>query len=75
MAGSKRPRDPNQAAKLLIDIVSGEVGDSLSAAKKATTRKGRPGGLKGGEARAKSLTALQRREIAKVAAEARWKRR
>lgn len=34
---------------------------------------GRLGGLKGGKARAKSLTATQRAEIAKKAAVARWK--
>ena len=34
---------------------------------------GRLGGLKGGKARAKSLTAKQRKEIAKLAAKARWK--
>jgi hypothetical protein len=33
--GPKRPRDPNQAAKQLIDIITGEVEDTLSAAKAA----------------------------------------
>lgn len=33
---------------------------------------GRLGGLKGGHARAESLTPEQRKEIAKKAAEARW---
>jgi hypothetical protein len=33
---------------------------------------GRLGGLKGGQARAESLTPEQRKEIAKKAAEARW---
>ena len=36
---------------------------------------GRLGGLKGGQARAESLTPEQRKEIAKKAAEARWGRR
>ena len=35
---------------------------------------GRLGGLRGGPARAKSLTARRRREIARKAANARWKR-
>lgn len=35
---------------------------------------GRLGGKKGGKARAEKLTAEQRREIAKKAAEARWKK-
>lgn len=35
---------------------------------------GRKGGLKGGKARAKKLTPEQRSEIAKIAANARWKK-
>jgi hypothetical protein len=35
---------------------------------------GRLGGLKGGKARAKKLTAQERREIARNAASARWKK-
>ena len=36
---------------------------------------GRLGGKKGGKARAEKLTAEQRREIAKKAAEARWRKK
>lgn len=36
---------------------------------------GRLGGLKGGPARARTLTAARRRDIARAAAHARWKRR
>jgi len=36
---------------------------------------GRKGGLKGGKARAEKLTPEQRREIAKVAANARWRKK
>jgi hypothetical protein len=36
---------------------------------------GRLGGLKGGPARARTLTAARRREIARAAALARWKKR
>ena len=39
----------------------------------AAVRAGRLGGLKGGKARAKSLTPRKRRAIAKKAAKARWK--
>ena len=35
--------------------------------------RGRQGGLKGGEARAKKLTAKRRKQIAKKAAKSRWK--
>lgn len=69
--GPKRPRDPNQMAKQLIDIVSGEVEDALSAAKKSPDRH-RAGGLKGGAARAKKLTPESRAEIAQKAARSRW---
>lgn len=41
----------------------------------AAVELGRRGGLKGGRARAIKLSAERRREIAKGAAEARWKKR
>lgn len=66
----KRPRDPNQLAKLISDIATSEVEE-----KRFSVAEGqRKGGLKGGKARAESLTPEQRKEIAKLAAEARWKR-
>ena len=70
----KRPRDPNQLAKLIVDIATGEAEDTASEAKRATKRKGRAGGLKGGKSRAQRLTPQQRQEIAKLAARARWKK-
>ncbi len=30
---AKRPRDPNQLAKLMLDIVTGEAEDAISAEK------------------------------------------
>jgi hypothetical protein len=71
MAKPKRPRDPNQLAKLIVDISTGEASDQES--KRATA--GRIGGLKGGAARAKRLTPEQKADIARLAAEARWKKR
>ena len=70
----KRPRDPNQLAKLIVDIAIGEVEDTVSDSKKQAKRKGRAGGLKGGKSRAHRLTAEQRQDIAKLAARARWKK-
>jgi hypothetical protein len=70
----KRPRDPNQLAKQIVDIVTGEVEDTVSDTKKTAKRKGRSGGLKGGKARAQNLTPEQRQDIAKLAARARWKK-
>lgn len=71
---AKRPRDLNQLAKLVVDIASGDVEDTVSQQMRSSEGvKGRPGGLKGGKARAKALTEEKRREIAKKAAETRWK--
>lgn len=67
----KRPRDPSQLAKLIVDIATGEVENVKPMAPKAGQRKG---GLKGGKARARKLSAAKRRVIAKKAAAARWKR-
>lgn len=69
---AKRPRDPNQLAKLIVDIATGQAEDTVSESKKHPPV-GRAGGLKGGQARAKSLSADQRRKIAVKAAQARWK--
>lgn len=71
----KRPRDPFQLAKLIGDISTGQVDDIDPGAGKdpAAIKRGQLGGLIGGKARASSLSAEQRREIAKKAAAARWK--
>jgi hypothetical protein len=68
----KRPRDPNQLAKLVVDIATGEAADPLSAAKRNPQLHGRAGGFKGGAARAVKLSSEQRRFIAVKAADARW---
>lgn len=73
----KRPRDPAQLAKLMIDIASGEVEDREPTPEEqgkdpAAVALGRKGGLKGGKARADSLSPKQRSEIAQKAAKARW---
>jgi len=76
----KRPRDPAQLAKLIVDIATGEVEDRAEPkpgdADKdpAAVSLGRRGGLKGGNARAAKLTAEERREIARKAVNARWER-
>ncbi len=73
----KRPRDPNQLAKLIVDLASGQVVDQDQPPPDpnkdpAAVSLGRRGGLKGGAARAASLTPEQRSEIAKKAADKRW---
>lgn len=70
----KRPRDTNQLAKFIADVATGETELPKTDEGKdpAAVALGRKGGLKGGKARAASLTAEQRSEIAKKAASARW---
>ena len=71
---AKRPRDPNQLAKLIVDIAIGETKDIASESKRHPSKR-RSGGLKGGKARAKSLTKEKRSAIAQDAARARWNRK
>ena len=72
----KRPRDPNQLGKLVVDIATGAVDDTAADAGKdpAAVALGRKGGLKGGKARAAQMTSEERKESAKRAAAARWSR-
>lgn len=67
----KRPRDTNQLAKLIVDLATGEAHEDAPAVKAEGQRKG---GLKGGAARAQALSPEQRADLARVAAEARWKK-
>ena len=67
----KRPRDPNQLAKLMVDIASGEVEEAKET---ALTTRARKAGKAGGPARANALTDEQRSDIARTAAAARWKK-
>jgi hypothetical protein len=71
---AKRPRDPNQLAKHIVDIATGEAEDTVSEQKRNPSSHGRPGGLKGGKARAKLLSRKERAEIARLGATARWKK-
>lgn len=70
----KRPRDPNQLGKLIVDLATGEVTEPDPDAGKdpAAVALGRKGGLRGGKARAAKMTQQERSEAAKRAAEARW---
>ena len=69
--GQKRPADVIGNAVRVMQIATGEEHDDAVEPGKEYARKG---GLKGGKARAKKLTPQQRSEIAKLAAEARWKK-
>jgi hypothetical protein len=68
----KRPRDPNQLGKLIVDIATGEAEDTPDDKNPAAVELGRKGGLKGGKARAAKLTPKQRSDAARRAAAARW---
>jgi hypothetical protein len=77
--GEKRPRDPNQLAKLIVDIATGQVEDRKPMPEEqgktaAAVARGKAGGTKGGRARAMKLSPEQRAEIARVAAQTRWKK-
>jgi hypothetical protein len=65
--GEKRPADVIGAAILVGRIATGDAEDKPG---KAPNRA--KGGKGGGESRAKSMSAKRRKEIAKLAAKARW---
>jgi hypothetical protein len=71
--GRKPKADPVTAAH---DVLQHVIGLSEPPVEKnpAAVALGRLGGLKGGKARAEKLSARKRSEIAKKAAQARWKR-
>lgn len=74
----KRPRDANQLAKFIVDLSTGDAQEKIPPTPEergkdpAAVALGRKGGLKGGKARAEKLSAEQRSEIAKKAAQSRW---
>lgn len=80
---SKRPSDPNQLGKLIVDIATGALDDFVQhegtarpqppMKNPAAVALGRLGGVKGGKARAAKLSSAERHEIAVRAATARWK--
>ena len=78
MAKNKRPTDINEKAFSIVAIATGQIEDPVKPPtdeiKAAASALGRLGGLKGGKARAASLTPARRAEIAKKAAAKRWKK-
>ncbi len=76
-----RPRDPVQLGKLIGDILTGQVEDQAALPPVDPNKDpnavalGRKGGLKGGRARADSLSPDERKKIAQDAAKKRWDRR
>jgi hypothetical protein len=81
----KRPRDPNQLAKWIVDRSTGQIPeDSQKPEPPAVSREslsaymasiGRKGGQIGGKRRLKTMTKAQRQRVAAKAARTRWKRK
>lgn len=82
MIKKKLPADLNQRAKAIVDLATEEQQPAIEISPKeekptknpAAVALGRLGGLKGGKARAKKLTKEQRQDIARKAAQIRWKK-
>lgn len=74
--GRKAHPDLNELAAAIVAEATGEAPPEEPTPEKnqAAVELGRLGGLKGGKARAEKLTPEERSEIARRAAQARWKR-
>jgi len=72
MSKKQGPKDANETAFRILQEATGEVPKEDDGKDPAAVALGRKGGLKGGKARAASLTPEQRSEIAKKAAQKRW---
>jgi hypothetical protein len=73
----KQNEDINRIAKRIVAETTEdnkEPSKEKSNKNPAAVKLGRLGGLKGGKARAKKLSAKRRKEIAKKAAQTRWKK-
>ncbi len=67
------PKDTNKKAKSVVGLAIGEDAETTHDGKNAAAvALGRKGGLKGGHARARALSAKKRKEIARNAALVRW---
>jgi hypothetical protein len=73
MAKKAIPTDRNLLAKYIVDLSTREMPEP-PVKNPAAVALGRLGGLKGGKARAESLSSKKRKEIAKKAAQIRWKK-
>lgn len=74
----RRPRDPNELAFQVYQEAIGEAPpqpDPDAGKNPAAVALGKLGGAKGGKARAAGMTAEERRESARKAAQARWSKR
>lgn len=75
-SSKKKSRDINVLASQIVQEATGEELVPREDGKNpAAVALGRLGGLKGGKARASSLTPERRKEIAQRAAKARWQKK
>jgi len=72
--GEKRPADVIGAAVKVMKIATGEVEEDIDKPDAGKNQAAIELGRKGGKARAEKMTPERRAEIAKKAAEARWKK-
>ena len=73
-ATKKPPGDPSQAARSILDQITGEKPKVVPPEKNASmAERGAKGGAKGGKARASVLSADDRKRIAQDAARKRWR--
>jgi len=73
MKRPSRPKDSNQLARRIVDIVAGDAPrDPVAQPPSQMAELGQRGGLKGGAARAAKLSPEERSAIAKKAAAKRW---
>jgi hypothetical protein len=69
----KMPADPNRRAKATVDIIDAILDGTPPAKDPERVARGKLGGAKGGKIRAAKLSPERRAEIARKAAEARWR--
>jgi len=71
---SSKKEDAVQSARRVVDIATGDRPKVDPKVSKAAAALGRLGGLKGGKARAETLSPERRAEIARAAALKRWQK-
>ena len=75
MKRTAMPRDPNQRAKAVVDLATGQrEPDPVPTKDPAAIARGKLGGVIGGARRAANMTPEQRSESARKAAIARWQK-
>jgi len=73
MKRTAMPRDPNQRAKMVVDLATGQRSpEPVREKDPAAIARGHLGGIIGGHARAAKMTPAERSASASQAAKARW---